>query len=254
MPKLVIVVRQSPDWSTMTPDRYLAQLEGFCQEVEHPPTLVLDLVNLWNDTFETSFFQARQRMKEIATANWRSVAGARIVDSKPGLSAMDLDADVVCFVDDDDWFRPDLGDHFPSPADCDAFVWRHAAFGRHEGPAITLRDDDGFIYTNNYAVTSSFLRNPANTLSGVFQHTAAYHTLADFNVVRIPEVLSITNKHAASIMFLEQSLRDRLSKENLVQAVQNYLAKITNDRGRECDQTAWARPLMQHVIACFSEL
>src|SRR5580700_9061790 len=112
MPKLVIAVRQSPDWSTIDRDDFFRQSREFCRYAEFPLDMIERYVDLWDRTFLTSYFHTRERMKRIAAANWASVGDAQVLMGP--WEANDLPDDAwVAFVDDDDWFKPDIASALP---------------------------------------------------------------------------------------------------------------------------------------------
>jgi len=76
------------------------------------PSDIVKRIDLWNSLFAIDFFSIRCRLAEIAVRSWEAVRGASIVsfDNIPEvINAMIEGSDaVVCFVDDDDWFAPNL--------------------------------------------------------------------------------------------------------------------------------------------------
>src|SRR5262245_40399233 len=126
MTALLIVLRQSPDWSRITRQEYVEHSREFCRSIGRPLDQMNDIVDLWDSTFEVSYFEARQQMKEIARSNLTAVSNAELVE----LDAFRSDgARPICFVDDDDWFAPDLAKHLDWTLGYDGFIWTHVALG-----------------------------------------------------------------------------------------------------------------------------
>jgi hypothetical protein len=114
--RVVLAVRQSPDWAALArdwqdgvqidPRRYRPP-----REVPDFPADIADLIAAWNALSAVDFFACRRRLKEIAAATLRAVAGARIVSYAALPALMNELAGrrfVLFFCDDDDWFAPDL--------------------------------------------------------------------------------------------------------------------------------------------------
>lgn len=250
MPKLAIVIRPGPDWATIDRETYRGHSRVFCEAMQFPPDSIGDLVDLWDNTFPTSFFVTRQRMKEFAKSNWFQVEDAAVMELKDWVAADFPTETWVAFVDDDDWFRPDLARSLPDGADFDGVVWQHSIFGWLDNDAVAVREETGFCYTNNYAVRAQYLKE--HGVDSVLQHWDANKTFPTLRLARVAEVLSMTNKHAASAMSLNRVGNDGPVKERLLKAVADYSAKVA---AAECStETAWARPMIAQVQKHFSEL
>ena len=116
-PAVLIVPRQSPPWAKISEQyvssgRYRAEL--FIPS-ELPPGFPNDLerrIDLWNTTFRLDFFSCRARLAQIALESWDAVDNAVIpADTDPqsiATLARESPETLVCYVDDDDWFAPNL--------------------------------------------------------------------------------------------------------------------------------------------------
>ena len=248
MPKLVIAVRQSPDWSTIDRDDFFRQSREFCQYAEFPLDMIERYVDLWDRTFLTPYFETRERIKKIAAANWASLQDAQVLMSS--LQPDDLPDDAwVAFVDDDDWFKPEIASLLPDAEDLDGVVWQHSRAGWTDGTdAVTIRPETGYCYTNNYAVSARYLKN--HDVEVVFQHLDANEAFKTLQIKRIPQVLSMTNKHGASAMFFWRL--ERGERQGLLDAVIEYTAQIANP---SCPpSTLWSLPLINDVRNHFNQL
>jgi hypothetical protein len=248
MPKLVIAVRQSPDWATIERDTFLRQSREFCANVGLPLDMIEQYVGLWDRTFRTPYIQTRERMKQIAAANWASVAGAQILTDP--WTPEDLPDDAwIAFVDDDDWFKPDIATLLPATEDLDGVIWQHSRAGwTDEKDAVTIRPETGYCYTNNYAVSARYLKD--HGLSPVFKHLDANDTFKSIRIKRLAQVLSMTNKHGASAMFFLRLWRGE--RPGLLEAVVEYTAQVADPR---CPtSTLWSLPLIIEVRDHFVSL
>jgi hypothetical protein len=152
------------------------------------------------------------------------------------------------FTDDDDWIGPEIGKALRrSPLTADATVWRSARF---DG-SLTVRDPDGFCFTNNYALRGSFLIRSGEEWRLSRQHMDAQDLVhrpgASLRVV--DQVLSVTNKHPCSFTTLERAKREGRSVLTLLQPYRDYL-----HRKRPCDTSpvAWAAPYMDETADWFA--
>jgi hypothetical protein len=116
-PRYFIVPRRVPDWKGLSErlrrDGRVPEPE-FIPEVL-PPGFPPDLgarIDLWNRTFRLDFFTCRARLAEIAGESWDKVAGATLISGSADLQRAIQDQGKhgkrFLFVDDDDWFNPDL--------------------------------------------------------------------------------------------------------------------------------------------------
>ncbi len=265
-----IVIRQSPDWRTQT----YADLEStraFCRSIGRRDDLIIDFVKLWDRTFPATFFATRQAMKEISLKNLMSVRGAAIVPLDSVRDVIRPDA-FYLFIDDDDWYDPDIALHLQSfdPRKCAAVVWRQAT-STHE---ITYYRD-GYFWSNNYAVSGSYLLHRRKNLDRVSQHYEAQGTFNCPNlkhrirrigyltyarhvlmpgyrcVIGSTACWSMKNEHPAATVALER-LGDRAAPEDL-----KRLVRMNVDPAHTCVLPAglqWAKPLMGRTIGFFSML
>jgi hypothetical protein len=234
MRPIYIVLRQSPDWSKQT-YADLEKTRDFCRIIGRPETYMIDRVLLWDRTFRTGFFAARQFMKEISQESFRSVTGATVVPLAEVRSVLDRRA-FFLFTDDDDWYHPEIARVVAKldPRACDAVLWRSAELGIING--LDLQEADTF-YTNAYAVSGEVLLQRPGNLDRVTQHFEAMATFVRKSygsvlrrigyaslyrrltvrgfqsIVRLPDSLSVTNKHPATVSAmsnLEDLTQDRL--------------------------------------------
>src|SRR5574341_397372 len=171
MRRTYIIIRQSPDWRTQT-YADLEKTRDFCRMIHRRADLIIDVVKLWDRTFSTSFFAARQAMKELSLGNLRSLAGAVIVPLAGVRDVLEPDA-FYLFVDDDDWYDPGIARHMQAfdPGKCAAVLWRQVT-ATHE---LSLSDEWTF-FSNNYAISGAYLLRKKKNLNKVIQHFEAEGT------------------------------------------------------------------------------
>jgi len=276
-----IILRQSPDWAKQTYSD-LDKTRSFCRIIGRPETYIIDRVLLWDKTFRTSFFSARQIIKDISIENFRNVEGATLVPLADISSVLDRKA-FYLFTDDDDWYHPQIAQRLAmtEPRACDAVVWRSAAVGnglelqdpakRYEGHGPVHID----FNTNGYAISGETLVQKPGNLERVTQHFEAQATFIRKSyasvlrrigyaslyrrltvpgyqcVKRLPDCLSITNKHAASTFTLT-SLGDTLTPENMIAVIR---ARVEANKAITLpDELTWAKKLLDRVNTFMEEL
>jgi hypothetical protein len=273
-PPVYIVLRQSPDWAQQT-YADLDKTRTFCRIIGRPETYIIDRVLLWDKTFRTSFFSARQTIKDISLENFRSVLGSKLVSLAEIQAVLDRKA-LYLFTDDDDWYHPLIAQCIATidPRSCDAILWKSAAVGN----GLQLQDTSisyashGPVNidfnTNGYAVSGEVLLQKKGNLAKVTQHFEAqatfirksyssvlrhigyaslYRRMTAMNyqsIVRLPKYLSITNKHAASTFTLT-SLGDTLTPERMVDVVRTRLE--ANKKITLPDDLLWAKRMIDRV-------
>lgn len=217
---IYIVQRQSPDWAKQT-YADLGKTRDFCKIIGREETHVIDRVQLWDRTFTTSFFSARQFMKELSQETFKAVSGATIVQLADVKSIRDRTG-FYLFTDDDDWYHPETANVLSrlDPKACDAVLWRSAELGVL--PGYDLQDTNAF-YTNAYAVSGEVMLQRKDILDRVTQHFDAQATflrktygsvcrrigyasllrrmtVPGFQpIIKLPDPLSVTNKHPATV-------------------------------------------------------
>jgi hypothetical protein len=199
---VIVVRRRSPDW-TRIDQAYWDDLITFERSIGRPEGSVRTLIETWNAAMGASFFQVRQKMKQITNANLRRLRGAKVIDVAEYRKGIDPEA-LYVFTDDDDWFAPNLAAELRTvETDRHGIVWRSLKYSG----TLDRRKLDGYAYTNNYAVFGRVLAaNPA-WVTPVEEHFNLM-VLVDAGEVRLETVemsLAITNKHPCSTVTLEKA-------------------------------------------------
>lgn len=216
-PTVVLYVRTNVDWGSMTEETFLNQ-ESHHRAARPIPVSekrqLLERIRLWNRTFPVTYFQYRQRLKEIAEFNWSRLTDIDLVIRHPELISLleRLDEFLVLPVDDDDWFHPQIARTLQARCgtETDALHWtsgaydsvpRQRQFGKGWG-RLRFWEAAGTFATNNYAITRrGFARCAAGERKGIL----VYHGMAGrifhqpkFRRMFFEEPLSITNKSLAA--------------------------------------------------------
>jgi len=268
MRPVYIILRQSPDWAKQT-YADLEQTRAFCRLIGRPETYIIDRVLLWDKTFRTSFFAARQFMKDISQENFRTVEHTRLVPSTDIKTVLDRNA-LYLFTDDDDWYHPQIAQRLAEidPRACDVVLYETATLG----PGLTLWKDHYACSTNGYAVSGEVLLQKPGNIERVTQHFDAQAafirksyasvlrrigyaslyrrlTIKGYkSVVRLPEYLSVSNKHPASTL----SLGDVVTREDLIALITTALD--ANKKINLPDDFSWARSYIDRVTAFLADL
>ena len=117
--KFYVCVRRTIDWGNMTMKSFedFIRNQGYLETDKRvvsywgkdPYDSFLERIKWWNNCFDLSFFEYRQKLKDIAHINWSDMRGFEIID---GDDLADLNGDfLVVPTDDDDWLHPDLADY-----------------------------------------------------------------------------------------------------------------------------------------------
>lgn len=244
------MMRPSPDWGRL--DRsYLKESEAFDWKFSRPERFIAGLIELWDSTFDTSFYEVRQAVKDVTLESFAAVRGARIVlAEEPEPSPP---PDLALFSDDDDWFAPDIVDYLRRPAaENDGLTWTSVLFNG------LLRERDAmptYCWSNNYAVTRRFIESNQDWRAQVGgQHsaaTAAFHS-EGFETVHVAVPLSIANKHPCSITWLKNALTLRPGRDGLVALVDDFNSRAA--LVRLPPELRWAEPQIATTTALFAGL
>jgi hypothetical protein len=251
MTALLIVLRQSPDWSRITRQEYREQSREFCRSIGRPLDQMNDIVDLWDSTFRISYFEIRQQMKDIAKRNLAAVRNAETVDHAAFRAG---EVRPICFVDDDDWFAPDLGEYLDCTLGYDGFVWTHVALGSpsyplHRWPA---GESELLCLTNNYAVTAEYATR--NGIAHITEHWQADPVFRSLRIGTIPEPLSVANKHPACIVFLERNLEGQLTRNRLKHVIKTFVRGTRSVDEPSLTGIEWARTLIRDVNERFERV
>lgn len=246
-----IVLRQSPDWATITEKEFEEQSMEFCRLLNRPENSVNEKSQLWNQTFGISFIESRNILKKIAQKNLKKVRNAKIICAD---EVEDASSGIYIFIDDDDWIQPDIASYFTMQDidEFDGYRWGSVVFGGGNRELIVKRQIDDTCYTNNYAVSSCYLNS--KNLNSVYQHWGAQGNFQRLKIKQFSDYLTITNKHPTSTVFLERNLGNDLSSQNLINIINKYNNKMQLLDVKELAELDWARSYMQQTRSFYQKL
>ena len=190
-------------------------------------------------------------MKDIAQSNLAAVRNAESVGHAVFRAG---GARAICFVDDDDWFAPDLGEYLDCRLGYDGFVWTQVALGSpsyplHRWPA---GESELLCFTNNYAVTSEYAAK--NGVAHITEHWQADPVFRSLKIGTIPHPLSVANKHPGSVVFLERNLQGQLTRTRLKEVITAFVRGTGSVDERALAGIEWARPLIRDVNKRFEQV
>jgi hypothetical protein len=239
-PEICISVRKTLDWGDEAKVR-AGLIPGFLPKYE-----------MWNETFVLPYHVFRQRLKAIAEATLRGVAGARLVEPE----ALPTGALVVP-VDDDDWFAPDLAARLGEAWDGSARGYRWSSFILEarpggllgllglRGPSAPEPDRSRFTCTsNNYAFVAE-----ADAADLVRSHAEASRRFdaSPGELRRLPLSLSLQNRNLASQTALGWK-KPTISRARLLRRYRRY--RDFYGRVALPEELSWARA----PVAAMAEL
>ncbi len=253
---LTIVLRQSPSWDTMTIQEFEQQSKVFCRLIGRRENLVNEIVQLWNQTFDISFFTTRQLLKQIAQKNLKKVKNVQIItigELEENLHK-NQDIGIYLFIDDDDWIQPDIAKFFSKQTiqHFDGYRWGSVNFDGRKPELLLRRAFDDTCFTNNYAVSSRYLNS--QTLDSVYQHWIATVTFQKLKIKQFAHYLTVTNKHPASTVYLENSLANDFSSQRLIVVVSEFNEKMQQLETINLAELSWAKPYMQQTRDFYQQL
>ncbi len=258
MSKLIIVQRQTLNWSTMTQQNFAIQSKAFCRLWGRPDDYMVKLVDLWNQTFAISYFSAREKMKTIASSNMASIDNSQWIPYQ-GYSNIPAMGDAYLFIDDDDWLRPDITQFLSKDVlkHHAAALWKAATLG---GPKsnhpVFFWGLNGRCMTNNYAINGSWL-SQNDRINTVRQHGDAEKTLQKLDekdVLQIDQWLSMTNKHPCSSVSLERGLQGDFTSARLITLIEQYCHAMATIDSHSLKEAPWSEPLVEATRLFFVDV
>ena len=256
---LVVVQRQTVDWSRLSDEQFLAQSKSFCKLWGKSEDYVWQLFQLWNQTFSVDYRVVRQQLKDLSLQNILQATDTTFVPYQQ-YKNIPQQKGYYLFLDDDDWVDPQISAHlqqhlnaFSSPPPL--LLWRSANIGSpNQEHVVFVWGMIGRCMTNNYAVHSSYLQ-PFSKIQEVLQHKDAEKLFGEEN--RIPHLdcaLTVSNKSPISSVSLDRGLNGELSPQRLVKLVENYLERMHQVKDSELVYMSWARPLINETIAVLERI
>lgn len=136
MPESIIAQRNTRDWQSLDLETFRQASIDFCRNWNKPYAFAYKHTRLWNNTFALGYFETSARLKNIFQQHNASIDKATFIAYTEGRQ-IPLPDGVYVFVDDDDWFSPQLGSilELREPENFDFFPWRSSNIGSPNHPA-----------------------------------------------------------------------------------------------------------------------
>ncbi|HQQ63350.1 MAG TPA: hypothetical protein PLF22_07230 [Pseudomonadales bacterium] len=255
-PSVIVVQRQTVDWSTLTPEVFRPLSVDFCRLWGKPEDYVFRLMQLWDATFAVSYLETRARLKSISTRNLSTLQGVEFIPYDGYRNIPDRHG-FYLFMDDDDWAGPELGAVLDaqSPELHSALLWRAVNIGspQQEYP-VFVWGMNGRCMTNNYAVSSVWLDH-LQKRDAVVQHAAAAKTLAALqDVTQLDVAITASNKSPCSSVSLDRGLQGDFSSAKLAALVDDYLVRMATLLPEHMWMAPWVAPLVAEVTGLFRDV
>lgn len=185
--KVTIYINREVDWQNMTMDKVYQQDMPY--NLHHFGQMVL----LWDRTYKLPYFEFRHRLSQIARNNWKKFVHSITSNTIP-------ETDFILLSDDDDWYRPDIGQKLQGSI----VYWKPAAFKtaeweqrRFDRPYFDMFHKRKF-YSNNWAIDAKiYSRLNENERKQLEITITANKTVEPTHFIN--EHLNLANKTAASM-------------------------------------------------------
>jgi hypothetical protein len=270
--RVVIVVRQSPDWAALADDwragrpidpaRYVPP-----REVSDFPNDIVELIGRWNALSAIDFFTARRRLKEIAQATLHRVKRAVVISCTElarRLQELRSENALLFFCDDDDWFAPQLA-NLLSPRDyagADVAVFPFVRFGRGATctfvrppflPSASVGQQYRFpqrYHTNNYGL-APHMWHPDHLVAMQDHFDASDHgDRMGLNDRHLALIIGATSKTPCAASFLPTVVQS--TPEQFAGQISFYLQDVRANPIP--DALGWMGEPLAATVALFSEV
>jgi len=265
--RVILAMRASPDWGEFAQDyaagipvpatRYFPAHDlRFSRDVPR-------IIERWNELSPVSYFECRRRLRDIAEANLTKVERVIRVGwpGVPGvLEELDEASLLLFYLDDDDWFHPDLVDMCEeidaSSIDVAVFPYLRLAasvttFTRGGQPtphAVGRYEPFKYRYcTNNYGLTARALSSGASLL----EHSSASQAGVDLGFVdlHVDEIVSATSKTPCSASWLPEL---PLEKDAFDRYIRTYIETL--EALQIPSALAWVEAPLRETLVLFREV
>lgn len=259
MVAVVVVQRQTVEWSQLSDGQFRDQSVQFCRLWGKPDEYIWHLFQLWNATFCMDYREVRQALKELSLENIHSASDITFVPYVAGRDIPELPG-YYLFLDDDDWLDPKVTLHLQQQvrqftALPPLLLWRSANIGSpNQEYVVFVWGMNGRCMTNNYAVHGSWLK-PFSKINDVFQHKDATGVFERPGTVpHLDCALTVSNKSPISSVSLDRGLDGDLCPERLLALVENYVDRMSRVQDAELVYMPWSRPWIDRTVELFRQV
>jgi len=140
LPEIKILIRQTEDWTQKSLKPRHWHMSADMSRQFHAA------IEEWDETYDLTFFEYRQKLKEIAISTWPDI------DQVVGLNKVE-DGVLYLVTDDDDWYAPQIVDFLSENYSGEQLVkWQHTVINATEGRLECCDWSDIEVGSNSYAL------------------------------------------------------------------------------------------------------
>lgn len=253
MTHLVIVQRQTLDWTQLSDQQFHEQSVSFCRLWGKPSNTVWDFFQLWNQTFSIDYREVRHRLKQHSIESIKAVKQSVFVEYQ-SYSNIPKNGHHYVFMDDDDWIDPEAAIKLEKYKN-KLVLWRSANIGSpKQDHAVFVWGMNGRCMTNNYAVHRDYLQ-PFNNIEKVIQHKDACRIFEnEKNIPHLDCALTVSNKSPISSVSLERGLEGELSSDKLQALIEYYVRRIESVCQEDLAYIPWASVYLEKAHSLFFQV
>jgi len=218
--ELVVFVRTSVDWSSMTNRKFREQpMAGKSPKLRW--LIRQNAPKVWNRVFNLTYFQFRAGLQAIGERSLKAT-GLRILRGPTELQVqLEEDPDIMLLpTDDDDLLCPHISDALAPHLEHDVLYWDDY-FVRNG--VCREREEKRYFTTNGAALTGHIV---ADDPTIVVDPGFVKKRTTDRDVCKVPGRLSATNRTEASITRMIPVLRQRRPGHKLRRAAQSAVRVV----------------------------
>lgn len=265
--KIAFVMRQSPDWGVLAADYEAGGQIDPCRYKPQPdlpgfPPRIEESIAAWNQRFELNYFRCRQRLKEITLGLMAGMPDSELLAQSSlaaGAETLRNSRTLLFYMDDDDWFAPDIRERLQGLdlGDIDVAVFPLVRIGqpvytfiRQAEPArivIGERLNFRFRYqTNNYGVVLE--RMAPDSWAALKDHSDAsrYADLHNLTDGYFDRIISATSKTPCSATALATVLKLQKHSAAIVRRYVDALRATAIPDG-----VSWLRAPLRQTVELF---
>jgi hypothetical protein len=254
--KVIVVQRETLEWCSLDLEKFKDISIEHSRRWGKPDDFTYILALLWNSTFGVDFFETRYRLKMLSESHNESLPGVTFLKYHDGRELMIEDA-VYTFVDDDDWYSPDLGSVLGgcAPNHFNILLWLTTNVGSPNQPRpIFYWDKNGRCMTNNYAASGQWFKKNGSMACAYSDGAALRSVEAQSSVEQIELRLSVSNKGPISSVSMHKGLGNSREPQALLALVENYLYRMSSLVPSDISRISWSSALIDKTIQIYQDV